>query len=158
MIYLYFVCILIYYITILMTNHQVGQSDLEPCSLNSWPCLSFFCSWDHKPAWVILIFSLQNSKPYKAMVTITLRELTKCVPDDNICFCTFRTLPVFVGLLWKGFLLCVVGGLAFTWKNVPLYSPSLQRHLLSVHWAHISPLSPQSSAEQGVLPRLCQAQ
>lgn len=44
------------------------------------------------------------------MVTITLTELTKRVPDDNIHFCTFRTLPVFVGLLWKGFLLCVVGG------------------------------------------------
>lgn len=56
-------------------------------------------------------FSLQNSKPYKALVTITLTELTKCVLDDNIYFCTFRTLPVFVGLLWKGLLLCVVGGL-----------------------------------------------
>lgn len=93
-----------------MTNHQVGQNDLKPFSLDSWPCWASSVAEItslHRSLW---FFSLQKSKPYKAMVTITLTELTQRVPDDNIHFCIFRTLPVFVGLLWKGFLLCVLGG------------------------------------------------
>lgn len=138
-------------------SHQVGQSDLKRCcNLDLWSCLNF-CSWDDKSALANFIFFPQKIKLYKVRLTITLTEFTKCVSDDNIYVCTFRVLPVWVGLLSKRFLLCDIFAPTYLKERmclclfIHLHST---RHFLSVQCAQILPLSSHSSAEHYGLPRL----